>query len=297
MSRVPRGREIDDHVIRDAQLAARRRLVLLGAVTAAALVPMALGWWQAWPLLSVPLAVAMVLAGPAGLALTAGVAALALALVSGNPEADDGTLLAGFVAFVAVGALIGVRMRSLIDDLGHASVASLTDRLTGLPNYAFLSEALPHELRRADRYGLPVSLVLLDLDGFKAFNDLHGHEAGNRMLAAVGAAMLAHSRGSDVVGRFGGEEFAVIVPGPLDEAVEAAERLRHAVARVRIAVGGEAEVGITTSAGVAEHWRGEAAEALVERADGALYAAKHAGRDRVAAVRGPRDELAVRRVA
>lgn len=283
--------------MRADELGARRRAVLLAGLLALALAPLALGAWQAWPLLALPIAVAMVLAGPTGLALTAAIAALALALISERTGADGAMLVLGFAAFLAIGGLVGARTRSLVQDLGQASVASLTDHLTGLPNYAYLAEALPYELRRADRYSAPVSLVLLDLDGFKAFNDRHGHEAGNRMLAAVGDAMLAHCRGSDIVGRFGGEEFAVIVPGPLDEAVEAAERLRTAVAGVRVPVGGDADVGITTSAGVAEHWRGESSEALIQRADSALYAAKRAGRDRVAVVRGGSDELSVRRTA
>ncbi len=291
--------EGDDRRLRARELGARRRLVLLGAVLAVALLPIALGAASAWPLLAVPIVLAMPLRGPGALAVTVSASALAMALVSGRPGAGGASMAVGLAAFTAVGILVGVRNASLQADLHRASMQSLTDKLTGLPNYAYLSEALPHEIRRADRYALELSLVLLDLDGFKAFNDRNGHDAGNRMLAAVGATMASSARGSDIVGRFGGEEFALIVPGPMDEAAEAAERLRRAVAGIRIAGAGGAELGITISAGVAEHRTGEGAEALVRRADAALYAAKDAGRDRVVSVRNPIPRAAelTRRVA
>jgi diguanylate cyclase (GGDEF)-like protein len=286
-------------LLRARELGARRRLVLLAALMALALLPLALGATSAWPLLAVPVVLAWPLRGPAALALTAAVAALALALLSGRPGVSGGSLALGLAVFVVIAVVAGVRHGSLQDDLRRASLQSLTDRLTGLPNYAYLSEALPHEVRRADRYALDLSLVLMDLDGFKAFNDRNGHDCGNRMLAAVGATMAATARGSDIVGRFGGEEFAVIVPGPMDEAVEAAERLRLAVAAVRVPGPAGDEIGITISAGVAEHRPGEGAEALMRRADAALYAAKDAGRDRVVCVRNPvpRSAEVTRRVA
>ncbi|MCB0882991.1 MAG: GGDEF domain-containing protein [Thermoleophilia bacterium] len=280
---------------REMELAARRRLVLLAAVLAATLVPLALGAWHAWPLLGLPVVLSFALSGPTGLGLVASVAALAMALVSANPGADGTSLATAFVAFVALGVVVGMRHYSLEHALDRESQRSLTDKLTGLPNYAYLSETLPLELRRADRNGGDVSLVLLDLDHFKAFNDRFGHEAGNRMLVAAADAMRATARGSDVVGRFGGEEFAVIVAGGAGEAAEAAERVRDAIQAVRITVDPGVEVGVTTSAGVAQRQRGEVMQQLIKRADGALYAAKAAGRNRV--VTAPADEVSRRRRA
>jgi diguanylate cyclase (GGDEF)-like protein len=125
--------------------------------------------------------------------------------------------------------------------------------------------------------------VLLDLDHFKAFNDEHGHEAGNRLLAAVGEAIRRSTRASDVAARFGGEEFALIVPGPAEEAIEAAKRIRVAVAEVSIVVAGGEAAGTTISAGVADQLNGSGDDGarMLDQADKALYYSKAAGRDRV----------------
>lgn len=283
------------HAHRERQLAARRRAVLLCAVLIVCVAPAAMGVWSAWPLMGLPVVLALALCGPTALALVASTVALMLALVSGSPGADGSAMFIGFLAFVGLSVVVGVRHERLQGALQRESERSMTDTLTGLPNYAFLSQALPVEIRRADRTGNPVSFVLLDLDGFKAFNDRFGHEAGNRMLVAAGQAMKATARGSDIVGRFGGEEFAVIVAGTARDAFEAAERLRRAIAEVTITVDGGLEVGVTTSAGVAERWSGEETTSLMKRADEALYAAKAQGRNRV--VVASSDQLAKRRAA
>lgn len=279
--------------MREAHLAARRRAVLLGAVVAASFVPLALGLPAAWPLVGVPIVLSFALCGSTAFALVSSVVALALALVSGHPGVDGTTLATGFVAFAALAVVVGLRHGRMERALERESERSMTDKLTGLPNYAFLSEALPLELRRCDRSETMVSLVLLDLDRFKQFNDRFGHEAGNRMLIAAGKAMKSVARGSDVVGRFGGEEFAVIVQGPAEDAREAAERVRAAISKATITVDPGIEVGVTASAGVAERRERETTDELVKRADEALYAAKAAGRNRV--VTAPTDELGRRR--
>ena len=139
---------------------------------------------------------------------------------------------------MAAGVAVGAGHRAQERAAARIASLSLVDRLTGVHNYAFFEDALPRECRRAERYGLPLSLVLLDLDRFKAFNDRHGHDAGNRLLTAVGEAIRANSRASDIAARYGGEEFALIVPGPAEEAMEAAERIRSAVAGMRVMVAG-----------------------------------------------------------
>jgi diguanylate cyclase (GGDEF)-like protein/PAS domain S-box-containing protein len=146
-----------------------------------------------------------------------------------------------------------------------------TDALTGLPNRRAWDEELRRELARAGRQGHPLAVVMLDLDRFKAFNDEHGHQAGDGVLAELGRAWRTVVRVSDFVARYGGEEFAALLPAcPPDAAIAAIERLRVVIPAAQ-----------TSSAGVA-YWDGhESAEALTGRADLALYQAKRAGRDRV----------------
>ena len=157
-----------------------------------------------------------------------------------------------------------------------------TDSLTGILNRrAFTREAV-QELERARRYGRPVSLLMLDVDYFKVVNDRYGHGVGDLTLQAFAQVTRAGLRRLDVLGRVGGEEFAVAMPetdGTL--AVLVAERVREAVARHAIPAD-EGEVHITVSVGVAT-WRGEDEDldTLMKRADDALYAAKEQGRDRV----------------
>jgi len=143
-----------------------------------------------------------------------------------------------------------------------------TDELTALPNRRAWDEAVATEIARAQRTGQPLCLALLDLDHFKAFNDTHGHQAGDAHLRRTAAAWRRELRAIDVLARYGGEEFGVLLPN-CD-----AERARQVVDRVREAT----PSGETASAGVVT-WDGrESAESLLARADAALYRAKHAGR-------------------
>jgi diguanylate cyclase (GGDEF)-like protein len=261
--------------------AARRRLAALAGATAAVGLVALAGVPSAWPLLALPIVLAGPLAGWSALAATTAVAGLAMVALAGAPGAGALELAAGLVAFAAAGTVAGAMRGSERGRLARVAEISLTDRLTGLYNYAFFADALARECRRAERYGGPVSLVLLDLDHFKGFNDTHGHAAGNRLLAEVGRVLGEERRATDVVARFGGEEFAVLVPGPLREAAEAAERIRRAVAHASVSVPGGGRDGRTVSAGVAERVPGTGAERLVEEADRALYRSKGRGRNRV----------------
>ena len=232
--------------------ARRRRAVLLGVAVAVPALLVLVGVDAAWPLFALPLALAVPLAGRRGFAVALACAALVCALASGRAGVDGAAIGLGLAAFAATGLVVGLGHASQQRDAERIASLSLTDRLTGVHNYAFFEDALPRECRRAARYGLPLSLVLLDLDRFKAFNDRFGHDAGNRLLAGVGDAIRANSRASDIVARYGGEEFAIIVPGPAAEALEAAERIRDAVGRVRVLVAGGHGVGTTISAGGAD---------------------------------------------
>ena len=157
---------------------------------------------------------------------------------------------------------------------------SVSDTLTGLSNRLRLDQVLGQEAARQARSGAPVSVILLDLDHFKAVNDQHGHPAGDRVLVTIGELLKAGSRQTDEVGRWGGEEFLVVCRDTdLAGARALAQKLRE-----RIAAQDFKGVGRrTASFGVAQLADGEDVEGLVARADVALYRAKRAGRDRVEA--------------
>ena len=144
------------------------------------------------------------------------------------------------------------------------------DALTGIGNRRAFDEQLTRELKRSEREGNDVALAMFDLDHFKAYNDTHGHPAGDRLLTEVAAAWQDCLRATDSLARYGGEEFALIAPGCCErDAVALVDRLRAAVTE-----------GQTCSAGVAFWDRGETAAELLVRADAALYEAKVGGRDR-----------------
>jgi diguanylate cyclase (GGDEF)-like protein len=145
------------------------------------------------------------------------------------------------------------------------------DGLTGIPNRRTWDGELPVAMDRARRDGAPLTVALIDLDRFKRFNDEHGHQAGDRLLKDATAAWSAALRSTDLLCRYGGEEFGVLMPGATaEQAAEVLERLRGVTPRSQ-----------TFSAGVACWDRQEISDELVARADRALYAAKAAGRDRV----------------
>jgi diguanylate cyclase (GGDEF)-like protein len=168
--------------------------------------------------------------------------------------------------------------------LRRSEELSVTDDLTQLYNSRFLNAALRREVERSRRYHTALSLIFLDLDGFKSINDCHGHLCGSRALVEVGAVIRSTVREIDIVARFGGDEFTVILPQTgLDGARVIAARIRERIAATRYLGTHGLEVHVTASLGIAtypEH--GVTGEDLVARADQAMYAAKEAGKDRVA---------------
>jgi diguanylate cyclase (GGDEF)-like protein len=163
---------------------------------------------------------------------------------------------------------------------------SLRDGMTGLFNHSAFYELLDLELRNHRRYGSGTILILLDIDDFKRVNDQHGHQEGDRVLVELARAIETETRDSDICCRFGGEEFAVILPFTSDprEAFGIAERIRAGAQR--IVSHGQA---VTISAGVALcDETGQTAHALVERADRALYTAKRNGKNMVVLSRSSR---------
>ena len=163
-------------------------------------------------------------------------------------------------------------------------VQSIREPLTGLYNRRYLEESLARELARCERRQLPLSLLMLDLDHFKAFNDLHGHDGGDALLAGFGHLLQQHARAEDIACRYGGEEFTLILPeAGATQALACAQRIVDAVRHMRVQHQGRELPAVTVSVGVATWRAGEDGAGLRRRADMALYRAKHAGRDRVEA--------------
>jgi diguanylate cyclase (GGDEF)-like protein len=170
---------------------------------------------------------------------------------------------------LAVAAQAHMALRRHVREL---DALARTDALTGVANRRAGEEALARELARADRHDAPLSVVMLDLDHFKAYNDRFGHGAGDLLLQRAARAWRHELRASDLLARWGGEEFLAVLPDcPLADAAAVAERLRAAV-----------PAPSSCSAGVALRTSGELREVLLARADEALYAAKAEGRDRIA---------------
>jgi len=177
-------------------------------------------------------------------------------------------------------ALANLRLRETLRGL------SIRDPLTGLFNRRYLEESLDRELRRAQRRGLPVAILMLDVDQFKLFNDTFGHEAGDLVLKEVAALLKSNTRAEDIACRYGGEEFTLILPEmTLEHAKVKAHRVNEAVRQLRILQGQQFLGSVTISVGVAIFpTDGSNAREVLHAADAALYRAKQGGRDRVEVV-------------
>ena len=163
-------------------------------------------------------------------------------------------------------------------DAALARLASV-DPLTGLANRRAFLEQANSTFHLSDRTGLPLSLLMIDLDLFKRINDRYGHQAGDMALQTFARAAMACQREQDLLGRLGGEEFALLLPGTdLNGALQAAERVRQAVQEAPLAFQGET-YRLTVSIGVAAVEAGESLEAAIARADAGMYEAKSAGRN------------------
>lgn len=169
------------------------------------------------------------------------------------------------------------RLKNLQDELRQQAIQ---DPLTGLPNRRYLAEMMPREIARANRQGLPIALMMVDLDHFKAVNDTLGHAAGDQVLRAVGGLLRAMTRASDVACRWGGEEFVVMMPcAGLEVATRRADEMRQAFESLSLP-GESGSQRNTFSTGLALYpMHAGTPEDLLAAADEALYAAKAAGRN------------------
>lgn len=157
---------------------------------------------------------------------------------------------------------------------------SITDELTNLFNVRHFYRKLAAELDRAVRYNLPLSLLLLDIDDFKGYNDQFGHLEGDKVLVGIGEAIQRSLRGADSAFRYGGEEFTAILPEtPAEGAIIVAERIRKLFENYPFFLGTGNRVPMTISIGVAHYVSGEEPKSLVERADRNMYSAKKKGKN------------------
>lgn len=187
-----------------------------------------------------------------------------------NDDVNTASALADFTA-------IALENAGLFAELQRSAI---TDSLTGVYNTRFFHEVLGRETARADRYTLPLSLLMIDVDRFKEVNDTYGHVAGNKVLSQI-ARIIQHAvRNTDLVFRCGGDEFGVLLTGTdVDGGVRTAEKILHKVRSAELLRDMGYEGTVTVSIGLAQHHRGAHFETLVAEADEALYASKRASRN------------------
>ena len=177
------------------------------------------------------------------------------------------------------------REEGLASELSHESLARMAfvDYLTGLPNFGSLSERFESEIKRAERYGRLLSLLMIDVDGFKEINDRFGHMAGNLALKHVAGLLRSFVRETDIAGRYGGDEFMILLPEtPKHIAEGLAEGIRALIAATPLRLDDQCLLPLTISVGMASFPRdARTAGALMAEADEALYNAKRAGRNQV----------------
>jgi diguanylate cyclase (GGDEF)-like protein len=198
--------------------------------------------------------------------------------------------LYSFLFFLVNMLVMGITLSYLIEkskmEKENIKEHTLTDQLTGLRNYGYFINRLYEERVRSDKEDRDLSLIMIDIDLFKDFNDRFGHQAGNEVLKKVARIIESNVRASDIVCRYGGEEFAVILPGtPLQQAVEIAERIRESVEKEYF-YGNRVfpRIRKTISCGVASYPSQAQDELeLIDFADRALYYAKNTGRNKTVA--------------
>ena len=196
-----------------------------------------------------------------------------------------------------LGGRLSSALRRLATTLAESHDAATTDKLTGVANRPAILAALFAEVERAGRYDRPLAVAFVDIDLFKNVNDTYGHETGDVVLQGVAATLRANIRAADTLGRYGGEEFMIILPETdIVAAAAIAEKLRQLVLAARYAIAGPDTVSVTVSIGVAIGvGRTLRVEALVRDADAAMYSAKALGRNQVYLFEEPDEDARIPR--
>jgi len=203
-----------------------------------------------------------------------------LAIVSGT--VTDVTTMGEMILAMLLAALAIWAAVSQLRMLMYLYRQATRDPLTGLNNRRLLMDRLAEEEQRAKRTGQPLCLMMMDLDKFKRVNDTYGHHAGDKVLQRFAKIARAAIRATDVIGRYGGEEFVVVLPNTsAEKGLEVAERLRKQVEEDVILLGDGQEISATVSIGFAEMTASEDSAVMIERADVAMYSAKETGRNRI----------------
>jgi len=207
----------------------------------------------------------------------------ALIALDPAPSASEPEIPAALLASLRVMLEPSAMVLDTALQMQRVEALSVTDDLTGLYNSRYLNQVLRRESKRASRSGRPLSLLFLDLDGFKAVNDTHGHLSGSRALVEAAGVIRRCARETDIAARFGGDEFAVILPDTGSEgAVAVAERVWERVAEHRFLTAEGLDIHLTASIGVATFPDAAAsAEELVKAADTAMYLVKDSGKNGV----------------
>jgi diguanylate cyclase (GGDEF)-like protein len=200
--------------------------------------------------------------------------------------------------FAALLSLVGNHVSHILDKIRlfqETRRLSITDGLTGLYNSRYFYKYLDLEIARTKRYGSSFSLILFDIDNFKRMNDTYGHQAGDEVLQELARTLMSVSRETDVVVRYGGEEFIIILPNTSEEeAISLAERILQAVQDTRIRISQKETVTVTLSGGIASYpMNALSAKTLLNAADSAMYAAKAAGKNTLICYKGKVDEKSI----
>jgi diguanylate cyclase (GGDEF)-like protein len=224
-----------------------------------------------------------VLAGAAVVVVASQIIGVAATLTRPSTLTDAAEELAELVAVAAAAVVLRYLYRAELEEISRLRHSANVDGLTGVGSRSYFERAARRRVEQAMQNGTPLSCVLLDVDDFKAYNDSHGHDAGDEILRCVARIMRESARADDLIGRYGGEEFVLLANNDAEGVLEVAERIREAVERECVpAAENSLERPTTVSLGVASLSKEmRSLERLIAMADGEMYRSKKTGKNRV----------------